>query len=198
MREIRLSLRIHDLIGKQFGRLRVIEFAGLNNQRHARWKCLCDCGKQTIIDGGSLTRIKGNTKSCGCLRSETTIKTHQLPKGKAAFNLLYAQYKSKQNQGKKHKFFLSKKEFEHLTSANCHYCGTPPTRKFLPPHLYNGAYICNGVDRIDNTKDYTLDNCVPCCWPCNKLKLNHRYNEFISRIIKIANHLGKNNEFSGN
>lgn len=26
------------------------------------------------------------------------------------------------------------------------------------------------LDRIDNNKGYTFDNCMPCCWECNKQK----------------------------
>lgn len=37
------------------------------------WRCLCRCGKETIVDASSLRC--GNTKSCGCLRVETR-RTH--------------------------------------------------------------------------------------------------------------------------
>lgn len=58
--------------GDRFGRLTVIEFAGLSNPgkptnkgRHALYRCLCDCGSEIIIPG---SRIKsGKSKSCGCL-----------------------------------------------------------------------------------------------------------------------------------
>lgn len=38
-------------------------------KRHkAMWVCLCDCGRQTVVEGTSLRR--GHTKSCGCYRSD--------------------------------------------------------------------------------------------------------------------------------
>ena len=43
------------------------------------WKCLCDCGNETTANGYNLKR--GYTKSCGCLRSETTTKTNNKAKG---------------------------------------------------------------------------------------------------------------------
>ena len=39
----------------------------------------------------------------------------------------------------------------------CHYCGFPAT----------------GLDRIDNSKGHTKDNCVPCCKECNVARMNN-------------------------
>lgn len=60
--------KAEDLTGKRFGRLTVISRAENRKDGKARWKCLCDCGKETIVYAYSLKR--GNTKSCGCIRSE--------------------------------------------------------------------------------------------------------------------------------
>lgn len=38
----------------------------------ARWKCLCDCGTQTVVSLGNLR--SGHTSSCGCMRVATTTK----------------------------------------------------------------------------------------------------------------------------
>ncbi len=65
-----------DLTGQKFGKLRVIELARLqpiseddeSKGRRAIWACLCDCGNEHEVIGGSLT--SGNTKSCGCLPVE--------------------------------------------------------------------------------------------------------------------------------
>jgi hypothetical protein len=57
-----------DMIGKRFGRLTVIEFAGMNYRRSATWRCLCDCGNEKTVDGNCLRM--GWTRSCGCLNDE--------------------------------------------------------------------------------------------------------------------------------
>jgi len=44
--------------------------------------------------------------------------------------------------------------------------------KFIQPCEYCGEQA-SGLDRKDNTKGHTKDNCVPCCWECNTLKLNN-------------------------
>lgn len=57
-----------DLVGKKFGRLTVLEYGGNNNDNHATWKCVCECGTVKYVIGNVL--VRGNTKSCGCLRKE--------------------------------------------------------------------------------------------------------------------------------
>lgn len=54
-------------VGKRFGRLSVIAYAGKQGGMH-RWKCVCDCGNETIV--GQTLLQTGKTKSCGCLQSE--------------------------------------------------------------------------------------------------------------------------------
>ena len=69
--------KVFDLAGKRFDRLCVIERVENNKYGNSVWLCQCDCGKQLRVRGDSL--IKGNTKSCGCLRTEKVIeraKTH--------------------------------------------------------------------------------------------------------------------------
>jgi len=60
-----------DIGGHRFGRLTAIEKCGVYN-REAVWACSCDCGKQTQVKVGNL--VRGNTKSCGCLRSTKISK----------------------------------------------------------------------------------------------------------------------------
>lgn len=58
-----------DLTGQKFGRLTVLyrdtETEKLKKDRHAMWKCQCECGNQTTVVGKDL-RV-GKSQSCGCL-----------------------------------------------------------------------------------------------------------------------------------
>lgn len=57
-----------DILGRQFGRLTVInlaEKAGCRGRR-TTWRCLCICGTESVVTTSSL--ISGRTKSCGCLK----------------------------------------------------------------------------------------------------------------------------------
>lgn len=64
--------KLIDLTGQTFGRLTVIERSGTGNTGQAQWKCLCECGKETIVLGDNLRR--GKQVSCGCYHSEIMFK----------------------------------------------------------------------------------------------------------------------------
>lgn len=76
---LRREKQIHDLTGRQFGRLTVISLANENDfyyhknsgNRIAVWKCQCECGNKVMIRGDFLTA--GTTRSCGCLKKESVI-----------------------------------------------------------------------------------------------------------------------------
>ena len=56
-------------VGKKFGRLLVTKLAEHRGRDGKRlWECVCDCGGMVTLDSTILG--SGNTKSCGCLRSE--------------------------------------------------------------------------------------------------------------------------------
>lgn len=57
-----------DEIGNRYGRLTVVEFAGIGPHGGAKWLCACDCGMSVEVYGNKLR--KGRTKSCGCLKKE--------------------------------------------------------------------------------------------------------------------------------
>ena len=74
---------------------------------------------------------------------------------------------------------LTKDDFTRLISAPCRYCG------------FTDGFI--GVDRVDNSKGYTLDNSVPCCKTCNYMKKNLSVKDFLYHISKIHDHQKLNN-----
>mgnify|MGYP000229524137 CR=1 FL=1 len=54
-----------DRTGQRFGKLVAIERKGVNELKKVLWRCICDCGKETLVPSGSL--VTGNTTSCGCV-----------------------------------------------------------------------------------------------------------------------------------
>jgi len=175
-----------NLTGQRFGRLLVInEVPTPDNVKTKRthWKCICDCGNELIVNASSLRN--GNTQSCGCLQSE--ICKRGLSSGESALNGLFATYKI----GAKKRnliFNLTKKEFIYFTQQNCFYCNTEP-KQIKKNKWDNGNYVYNGIDRIDNTRGYTLDNCVTSCGQCNQAKMDMSYNNFLIWIKNVYNNL---------
>jgi hypothetical protein len=66
------------LIGIRFGRHVALE------KRGAKWLCLCDCGKMTSVLHGSL--VRGDSKSCGCLRLEARHGHNRLGRRSPEYN----------------------------------------------------------------------------------------------------------------
>ena len=57
--------RVKNIIGEKFGKLTVLSRAkNKSNRSAARWRCVCECGKEKEIYGSAL--IQGNSTSCGC------------------------------------------------------------------------------------------------------------------------------------
>ncbi len=57
-----------DMIGKRFGRLAVVGQSESKLWR-ARWVCVCDCGREAVVDGANLRT--GHVQSCGCLQRDS-------------------------------------------------------------------------------------------------------------------------------
>lgn len=66
------------LVGQRFGMLTVIGYDGKRAGMH-RWRCRCDCGKETVV--GQTLLQSGKTKSCGCLQKQIYAENLQLIDG---------------------------------------------------------------------------------------------------------------------
>ncbi len=91
-------------------------------------------------------------------------------------------YNELKNHGNKNvEFELSFDEFlETIKISECHYCNV----ELIYNKHSKDKGVCNSrayqLDRKNNLKGYTLDNIVPCCWECNRLKSDRfTYDEFL-------------------
>lgn len=82
---------------------------------------------------------------------------------------------------------LSEDEFKLLIKQRCHYCNEEPSRH--QSVSYKDDYeLVNGIDRIDSSKEYSMNNCVPCCNTCNLMKNTLSKEYFLEKISQIYNH----------
>lgn len=169
-----------DLIGKRFNNLTVIKRVANNKHGGIMWLCKCDCGKEMITRGRSL-KIN-HTQSCGCLKSK---KCKTLIHFKRPYEWIY---NSLVNSIKKRNYSIdfSYTDFLEFTKINkCYYCGdniiwnTHRKKDGSTPSRYN-------LDRKDNDKGYTKDNCVVCCKKCNYMKVKLNESEYIHQCKKIT------------
>lgn len=171
--------------GKRFGRLTVLRLADVYNKNEgAYWICICDCGKERQVKGYFLR--SGKTRSCGCLHNEEASALHRGKPGECARNQCFNGYRHTA-RARNISFELTKDEFFYLTQGSCYYCGAKPTQVIQVPSR-NGSYIYNGIDRLDSSKGYTFENCVPACGVHNLMKLDMSVTEFISACRAVVQH----------
>lgn len=168
------------LEGKVFGRLTVVDYRGADSSGKALWNCVCQCGGSTVVTGYNLR--SGLTKSCGCMRGETV----RLPLGESAKRRVLHTYKRHARE-RNLVWALSIEEFCSLTSQPCFYCGAKGTNRSSTRDAY-GEFVYNGIDRIDSSGGYTVDNIVACCGICNWMKSNLSKEEFLNHIRRVFHH----------
>jgi hypothetical protein len=193
------KMKKEDLLGQKFGRLMVVGAAEpVGKRKRAAWLCRCECGVEKVIRAENLK--DGSTKSCGCLNDEkrseraatmygACIKYH--PSETSA----RAVWRRRYSDGR-----LSFEDFMRISQMNCDYCGSTPNnianaatsdKKSSQYARDNGDFKYNGLDRVDSTKPHTLENVVPCCFPCNIAKHDMSLEDFRSWIIRVVKHLVK-------
>jgi hypothetical protein len=68
---------------------------------------------------------------------------------------------------------LSKEINIRLWAGECYMCGRGPSL---------------GIDRVDSTKDYSIENCKSCCTLCNYMKKDWTLDEFLGHVSRVYNH----------
>lgn len=156
-----------NLVGEKYWNMTVLEFVGMNEKGRSLWLCKCDCGNTKVVVGTELKR--GKVKSCGCMSRR--------------INGLY-----------KSRIY----EIHHMMMCRCYtesttryeyYGGRGITvcDEWLGEHGFENFYdwsMSNGytddltIDRIDNDKGYSPDNCR---WVDRFIQMN---NQRGNRIIE--------------
>lgn len=176
-----------DRTGERYGTLLVIQPAGDNYMRPStipgqlkrgerRWICKCDCGNEVTLTTGSLNRTKNYSY---CLHG---TRRKQRKPGAARIRALGEYQRSAARRG--YAWDLADEEFFQLVSLDCFYCGgLPSTVKRTGPYE---DFIYNGLDRMDNTLGYTVENVVTCCTICNLAKRDMPFDEFVAYLDRIS------------
>jgi hypothetical protein len=172
--------------GDKFNRLTLKKFY------NGEWICTCDCGKEISV---KTERLKGNTKSCGCLKIESAKKKYNPDMARkwepriASAMRVYSSY-----EGHDKDFDLTFDQFYELTQQNCIYCGIEPSKKYNyfinsdnEKSRLEGEFIYNGIDRVDSDSSHTIKNgnCVTACIDCNRAKSDYSLHEFLNWIDNL-------------
>jgi len=167
---------LRDLTGKRFGRLTVIERGENGRRGQRRWRCLCDCGRETIVTGGNLR--SGGTKTCGCMEG---VLKHGATRGSRS-----AEYRAW--LAMKHRCLNPNLlHFKNYGGRGITVCdrwlhhqddGVHPFLNFLAdmgprPEGRTGKMPTFSLDRIDNDGNYEPSNCR---WATTKEQMTNRRN----------------------
>ena len=101
----------------------------------------------------------------------------------------YNQYKYSAKT-RNYSFTLNLKQFNQLVTSNCFYCGSEPWQKRMITEKrrsiwHKGEFLLiSGIDRVDNSIGYEIENCVPCCKTCNVAKQSLGIDEF-KKMVKL-------------
>jgi hypothetical protein len=102
--------------------------------------------------------LKRNAETMAKWRENNPEKVEESNKSRVCnINYAYQGYNYK-CEIKKINFELTKEQFDEIVIKPCYYCEIIQDKGF------------NGIDRMDSSKGYELDNCVSCCDECNTMK----------------------------
>lgn len=146
--------KFKDLTGMTFGRWKVIERAENNARGDAMWLCECSCENHTkrIVMGNSLRQ--GKSQSCGCLNKEINSSKGKHYQSKTRLYNIWLNMKDRcKNPNNKFYYNYGGRGVTVCPEWDNDYC------IFRDWAINNGYQDNLTIDRLDNDKGYSPDNC---------------------------------------
>lgn len=176
--------KIHDLTGGKYGRLTVLGIADRRKDGLYRYRCLCECGIETVVIGRNLKN--GHSKSCGCLHRDI-ITTHGKTNSRL-FGIWHSILQRCRNQ--------NDKDYKNYGERGIEVCDEWKSnfQSFYDWAMANGYADNLTIDRKDVNGNYCPENCR---WATQKEQSNNKrsnrcisYNDRTMTLQQWAEEIG--------
>lgn len=170
------KLVIDEYIGKQYGRLTVLSYAGKRKNRHY-FVCKCNCHNGAVKEFSISLLKNGQTKSCGCLKSESAAKM------KSSHNLRWHPLYQKWLAIKKRCSLITAINYKDYGGRGIIVCDewVHDPKAFINWCINNGWEDGLEIDRENNDGNYEPSNCR---------FIGHQANSINQRLLKSSNTSG--------
>ena len=188
---------VNDIIGKKFGKLTVISYAGnkfINNHIHHYYNCHCDCSNDCVIERTDL--LRGHVTSChhcaeydiiGKKFGKLTILSYAYKKG-------HSYYNCKCDCGNPNIIVVERSHLLDGHTQSCDNCtkydiigkifGKLTVIRYLY-HKYNEAVYecrCSCGNIVIRNRENLISNSFSCCYDCfKKYQSNNQIKHGMSR-----------------
>ena len=175
-------MKAHNLIGMKFGKLTVISRAENTKSGKTRWICQCDCGHIKEKPVPSYALISGKTTSCGCRYFESNKgRNTKHGMGNTRLNRIWDGMKRRCKVNPRYSGINVCDEWNSFESF----------AEWALSHGYSDELT---IDRIDNDKGYSPDNCR---WVTYKVQMNNRRSNHLVTINGETHTLKEWSELTG-
>jgi hypothetical protein len=163
--------KAHDLTGRRYGLITVIERDRTDQRKDARWICKCDCGTTKSLFAMQIKT--GKTVSCGCqIASQARARALRHGLTKTSEHRSWSSMNSRCNNPNHH-------AYEQYGGRGIKICARWKSFELFLSDMGPRPSLSHTLDRINNDGDYEPGNCR---WAT---KEEQRLNNSYVRIIEI-------------
>lgn len=148
-----------------------------------RWMARCACGK-TVGPLVPAQIARGHAKSCGKCQRMEYWSDKRLTGIEGPSKLVYRNYRSKARK-RGFEFNITYEEFMSLVQSPCIYCGGTESSYFNPVTGHDKKFLYTGIDRINSSQGYIVENIQACCKICNRAKSDMNEETFLKWVEKV-------------